>query len=73
VVMTTHHPDHALHIAERSMLMVSAEDQRVGATRELLGDELLSEMYGVPIVTADVATPSALRRLTVPDFGRGIA
>ncbi|WP_455901691.1 ABC transporter ATP-binding protein [Rhodococcus gordoniae] len=73
VVMTTHHPDHALHIAERSMLMVSADDQRVGATRELLGDELLSEMYGVPIVTADVATPSALRRLTVPDFGRGIA
>ena len=73
VVMTTHHPDHALHIAERSMLMVSADDQRVGATRELLGDELLSEMYGVPIVTADVTTPSALRRLTVPDFGRGIA
>ncbi|WP_016933723.1 ABC transporter ATP-binding protein [Rhodococcus sp. R1101] len=73
VVMTTHHPDHALHIAERSMLMVSADDQRVGATRELLGDELLSEMYGAPIVTADVTTPSALRRLTVPDFGRGIA
>ena len=73
VVMTTHHPDHALHIAERSMLMVAGDDQRVGATRELLGDELLSEMYGVPIVTADVATPSALRRLTVPDFGRGIA
>ncbi|MEU5840393.1 ABC transporter ATP-binding protein [Rhodococcus sp. NPDC047139] len=73
VVMTTHHPDHALHIAERSMLMVSADDQRVGATRELLTDELLSEMYGVPIVTADVETPSALRRLSVPDFGRGIA
>ncbi len=73
VIMTTHHPDHALHAAERSMLMVSPEEQRLGPTRELLTGTLLSEMYGVPIVTADIATPSAVRRLTVPDFGRGIA
>ncbi|MDO3646177.1 ABC transporter ATP-binding protein [Nocardia mangyaensis] len=73
VVMTTHHPDHALHVAERSMLMVSPDDQRIGPTRELLTGELLTEMYGVPIVTADIETPSATRRLTVPDFGRGIA
>lgn len=73
VVMTTHHPDHALHVAERSMLMVDAGDQRVGPTRELLTGDLLSQMYGVPIVTAEVQTPSAVRRLTVPDFGRGIA
>lgn len=72
VVMTTHHPDHALHIAERSMLMVAADDQRIGGTRDLLTDALLTEMYGVAIVTTDVDTPSARRRLTVPDFGRGI-
>ncbi|WP_314037853.1 ABC transporter ATP-binding protein [Dietzia sp. CH92] len=73
VVMTTHHPDHALHIAERSMLMVDGETRHLGDTRELLSGELLTEMYGVQIVTADVATPSAVRRLTVPDFGRGVA
>ncbi|MEU1950782.1 ABC transporter ATP-binding protein [Nocardia rhamnosiphila] len=73
VVMTTHHPDHALHVAERSMLMVAADDQRHGPTRDLLTGALLSEMYGVPIVTADIETPSAVRRLTVPDFGRGIS
>ncbi|WP_039824938.1 ABC transporter ATP-binding protein [Nocardia testacea] len=73
VVMTTHHPDHALHVAERSMLMVAADDRRLGPTRELLTGALLSEMYGVPIVTADIETPSAVRRLTVPDFGRGIS
>lgn len=72
VVMTTHHPDHALHVAERSMLMIAPEDQRLGPTRELLTGPMLSEMYGVPIVTADIETPSAIRRLTVPDFGRGI-
>ncbi|WP_237017292.1 ABC transporter ATP-binding protein [Gordonia zhenghanii] len=73
VVMTTHHPDHALHIAERSMLMVSSVDQRIGATQELLTGELLTEMYGVPIVTSDVDTPSAVRRLAVPDFGKGVS
>lgn len=73
VVMTTHHPDHALHIAERSVLMVSGEERHIGPTRELLTGDLLSEMYGVPIVTADVETASATRRLTVPDFGKGIA
>lgn len=73
VVMTTHHPDHALHVAERSMLMVAADDRRLGPTRELLTGALLSEMYGVPIITADIETPSAVRRLTVPDFGRGIS
>ena len=73
VVMTTHHPDHALHIAERSMLMVSGEDRRTGLTRDLLSGDLLSAMYGIEIVTADVATSSAVRRLTVPDFGRGVA
>lgn len=73
VVMTTHHPDHALHIAERSLLMVSGGDLRLGATRELLVGELLTDVYGVEIVTADVATPSAVRRLTVPDFGKGVA
>jgi len=73
VVMTTHHPDHALHIAERSMLMVAGDDQRVGTTRELLTESLLTDMYGVAIVTTEVETPSAMRRLTVPDFGPGIA
>lgn len=73
VVMTTHHPDHALHIAERSMLMVDGDDRRVGDSRDLLSGDQLTTMYGVGIVTADVATPSAVRRLTVPDFGRGVA
>ncbi|WP_425998907.1 ABC transporter ATP-binding protein [Tsukamurella sp. DT100] len=72
VVMTTHHPDHALHIAERSMLMVGPDQQLVGDTRELLTGDVLSDLYGVPIVAADVATHSGTRRLAVPDFGRGV-
>lgn len=73
VVMTTHHPDHALHIAERVVLMVDADDQRVGPTRELLTDKVLSELYELTITTADVQTPGALRRLIVPDFGPGVS
>ncbi|MFI6999732.1 ABC transporter ATP-binding protein [Nocardia sp. NPDC050175] len=73
VVLTTHHPDHALHIAERVVLMVGADDQRVGPTRELLTDSVLSELYELDIVTADVRTASSVRRLIVPDFGRGVS
>ncbi|MFD4441962.1 ABC transporter ATP-binding protein [Nocardia sp. NPDC058519] len=73
VVMTTHHPDHALHIAERVVLMVDSGDQRVGPTRELLTDNVLSELYELAIVTADVQTSTAVRRLIVPDFGRGVS
>ncbi|MEB4613591.1 ABC transporter ATP-binding protein [Leucobacter sp. M11] len=72
VVMTTHHPDHAFHVAERSLLIVGADDVRIGPTPELLTETLLSELYGVGISTADVATPSAMRRLIVPDFGPGV-
>ncbi|MBC9943137.1 ABC transporter ATP-binding protein [Leucobacter sp. cx-328] len=72
IVMTTHHPDHAFHIAERSLLIVGPDDVRVGATGELLTEELLSELYGLGMQTADVTTPSALRRLIVPDFGPAV-
>ncbi len=72
IVMTTHHPDHALHIAEHSLLLVAADDVRVGDTRELLVGPSLSALYEVDIVTADVETPSATRRIIVPDFGPGI-
>src|SRR5690606_22597331 len=45
IIMTTHHPDHALHIAERSVLMVDAERRLIGPTRELLSGVLLTAMY----------------------------
>lgn len=73
IVMTTHHPDHAFQIAERSLLIVAEDDVRVGPTEDLLSAHFLSELYDLEIATVDVPTPSATRRIIVPDFGRSLA
>lgn len=72
IIMTTHHPDHALHVAEKSLLFLGADELLVGPTRDLLTAETLSALYGVPIALADVDTASAVRTVAVPDAGPGI-
>lgn len=69
IIMTTHHPDHALRIADRTMLIVAQDDIRIGPTSELLTDETLSEVYGLPIRTADVPLDGRSQPVVVPDFG----
>lgn len=71
IVMTTHHPDHALRVAGRTMLVVDPDDIRVGDTTALLTGDTLSELYGLPISTLDVAIGGRDERVVVPDFGVG--
>lgn len=72
IVMTTHHPDHALQVAERSLLLEDADDIRIGPTTELLGSATLSELYRLPVHIADIPLRDHTRRITVPDFGRSV-
>lgn len=69
IVMTTHHPDHALRIADRTMLIVGHDDVRIGATSELLTGERLSELYGLPVLTQRVRIGQGEQHIIVPDFG----
>lgn len=69
IVMTTHHPDHALRIADTTMLIVDHDDVRIDATRALLTGETLSELYGLPIATGRVPVDGREQHLIVPDFG----
>lgn len=50
VLLTTHHPDHALYLADRVVLMTGAE-VCAGATTDLLTDQVLSSLYGVDVRT----------------------
>lgn len=50
VLLTTHHPDHALYLADSVVLMTGAE-VRAGATTDLLTDQVLSSLYGVDVRT----------------------
>ncbi|MCQ1954574.1 ABC transporter ATP-binding protein [Arthrobacter sp. zg-Y238] len=69
VIMTTHHPDHALHVSRNALLFVGSHDVRWGPTEELLTGPALSEVYGLPICTPTVGTESGDRVIAVPDFG----
>lgn len=69
IIMTTHHPDHALHVSKNALLFVGSHDVRWGPTDELLTGPALSEVYGLPICTPTVGTVSGERVIAVPDFG----
>ena len=69
IIMTTHHPDHALHVSRNALLFVGSHDVRWGPTDDLLTGPALSEVYGLPICTPTVGTGSGERVIAVPDFG----
>lgn len=70
IVMTTHHPDHALHVSRNALLFVGSHDTRWGPVETLLSAEALSEVYGLPICIPHVDTASGTRQVAVPDFGQ---
>lgn len=48
IVFTTHQPQHALHVADKTMLMY-ADDCAFGTTTETCTSDNLSRLYGLPI------------------------
>ncbi len=49
VIFTTHAPDQAYALADRTLILSPHHPPRLGRTRDLLTAEVLSETYGVPI------------------------
>ncbi|MGA9486589.1 MAG: ABC transporter ATP-binding protein [Methylocella sp.] len=49
IVMTTHHPHHALAIADDALLMLGESDYVAGPAAEVLTEEALSALYGVAL------------------------
>jgi len=49
VIFTTHHPHHALAVADDVMLMLGPSRYLTGPTREVMTEEYLAELYGVTI------------------------
>ena len=48
LLLSTHHPDHALYLADRVVLL-GRSGARTGPAAELLTDAALSALYGVPV------------------------
>lgn len=70
ILLTTHHPDHALHLADQAVLMVTADDVRVGPAGRMLADEALGELYGVPVRTVCFDDDGTPRRVLVTRYGQ---
>ncbi|WP_020176362.1 ABC transporter ATP-binding protein [Methyloferula stellata] len=49
IIMTTHHPHHALAVADQALLMLGQAKHIVGAPSEVLTEENLTALYGVPM------------------------
>lgn len=64
VLFTTHHPDHALRIADRVVLLRAGGVLAAGATLATLNPENLSALYGRPVDVAEATLPDGTRRRT---------
>jgi iron complex transport system ATP-binding protein len=64
ILFSTHHPDHALRIADRVVLLRGGAVLAAGATSATLNSENLSALYGRPIDVVEVVSPDGIRRRT---------
>ncbi|ASU81430.1 ABC transporter ATP-binding protein [Nocardiopsis gilva YIM 90087] len=72
VVMTTHHPDHALEIADTAMLMFGGSDVRVGPASRLLTEDTVGDLYGVRAHSLVLDAGDASRRVLVTRFDQEV-
>lgn len=49
VLMTTHHPHHALAVADQALLMMGCERFEIGPAKDVLTKDALSDLYRVPM------------------------
>jgi len=57
ILMTTHDPEHALHLAEKVLLIKPSGNCQFGDADKILSDSVLSDLYGVPLRSINVTTP----------------
>lgn len=69
VLFTTHHPDHALGVADTTLLMQRDSTHLAGPTEAVLTESNLARMYGVPVRRVDVHTDEETAAAIVPLHG----
>jgi iron complex transport system ATP-binding protein len=64
VLFSTHHPDHALRIADRVVMLRDGRVLAAGPTGKVVNSENLSALYGREIDVAEVLSPDGVPRRT---------
>lgn len=68
LLLSTHHPEHALYLADSAVLL-ARDGVHAGPAAELLTDARLTALYGVGISTLSYDDGGTLRRTVAPRFG----
>lgn len=68
VLLSTHHPDHALYLADQAVLLTSG-GPRVGDAAAMLTDKELTGLYDVGISTVPYPDGPGTRRTVVVHYG----
>ncbi len=64
ILFSTHHPDHALRIADRVVMLRAGAVLAAGAASATLNSENLSALYGRPVDVLDIVSPDGTRGRT---------
>lgn len=73
VLLTTHHPDHALFLADSVVLMHGPDAVECGPAADLLTDERLTGLYAVPVHSVAYAANGVTQRAIVTGYGAGLS
>src|SRR5262249_8795521 len=65
VIFSTHHPEHALRVAGRVVLLKDGSVTAAGPTGTVVTGPALTALYGRPIEVVALATPGGERRICV--------
>jgi iron complex transport system ATP-binding protein len=53
-IFSTHDPNHVLHVADKVLIMKGLNSYQFGTTEELITDEVLTELYNMPLKKVQV-------------------
>jgi iron complex transport system ATP-binding protein len=68
VLLTTHHPDHAVSLADQVALMLPEGRVEVGPAERMLTDGALGDLYGVAVRTVWFDDDGARRKVLTPRY-----
>jgi iron complex transport system ATP-binding protein len=69
VLLTTHHPDQALFLADSVVLMRSPQDVSSGPAQTLLTDAALTQLYGIEVRTVTYRQHGQQMRAIITKYG----
>lgn len=68
ILFTSHYPQHALHIADYSLLLFSGTDAQFGDSNSMLTAENLEKLYQIPVAVTPVTSQNRQTSGVIPLF-----